>query len=382
VLSRVRRARSRGFSERPARLALRLPECQRRYDWVLMTEGNRLDERKSAILRALVSHYVTTGEPVGSKTLVERFKLGISPATARHEMGALEEGGFIYHPHTSAGRIPTDAGYRHFVDSYTAGARLDAGDALRIRRFFVEPRWEFEDALRQTASLLSALTDHAALVFAPAADASIVRDVELVELIPGRAMVVVVTDTGRVQNHVVLVPESLSQPELDGVARHLKGVVIGTELERSARAITRALGSLSPEVREVAVTIAGALEEDMAQREAERVFLEGTSTMVDEDKFADLETVKQVIGALEHRRVVLEVLAESLGGPSVSVRIGAENHVQEMRACSVVTAPYGTEDRTIGSLGVVGPTRMDYRRIIAAVCEVAGNLGRMLTGRR
>jgi heat-inducible transcriptional repressor len=347
-----------------------------------MAENTPLDDRKSAILRALVSHYVTTGEPVGSKTLVDRFKLGISPATARHEMGLLEEGGFIYQPHTSAGRIPTDVGYRHFVDSYTRGARLSAGDALRIRRFFVEPRWEFEDALRQTASLLSALTDHAAVVFAPAVDRSLVRDLELVGLIAGRAMVLVVTDMGRVQNHVVLVDESLDQPELDRAATALKRLVMGVELEASAKVIAQALPTLPPDLRDVAAKVAAGLAEGTSQREAERVFLEGTSTMVDGGKFHDLETVKQVVGALEHRRVVLEMLAESLGEGNVSVRIGAENHQQEMQACSVITAPYGTEDRAIGSLGVVGPTRMDYRRIIAAVCEVAGNLGRMLTGKR
>jgi heat-inducible transcriptional repressor len=347
-----------------------------------MVENTPLDERKSAILRALVSYYVTTGEPVGSKTLVDRFKLGISPATARHEMGLLEEGGFIYQPHTSAGRIPTDVGYRHFVDSYTMGARLSAGDVMRIRRFFVEPRWEFEDALRQTASLLSALTDHAAVVFAPAVDRSLVRDLELVGLIAGRAMVLVVTDMGRVQNHVVLVDESLDQPELDRAASALKRLVMGVELEASARVIVQAIPTLPLDLRDVAAKVAVGLAEGTSQHEAQRVFLEGTSTMVDGGKFHDLETVKQVVGALEHRRVVLEMLAESLGEGNVSVRIGAENHQQEMQACSVITAPYGTEDRAIGSLGVVGPTRMDYRRIIAAVCEVAGNLGRMLTGKR
>ncbi|MEA2507408.1 MAG: heat-inducible transcriptional repressor [Actinomycetota bacterium] len=347
-----------------------------------MTSDTPLDDRKSAILRALVSHYVTTGEPVGSKTLVERFKLGISPATARHEMGLLEEGGFIYQPHTSAGRIPTDVGYRHFVDSLTIGPRLSPGDARRIHRFFVEPRWEFEDALRQTASLLSALTDHAAVVFAPAVDRSIVRDLELVGLIAGRAMVVVVTDMGRVENHVVLVDDSLLQPDLDRAASALRRLVVGEELEASAKVIASSLQTLPEDLRELALKIAAGLAKETSQREAERVFLEGTSTMVDGGKFPDLETVKQVVGALEHRRVVLEVLAESLAAPSVSVRIGAENQSQEMQACSVVTAPYGTEDRTIGSLGVVGPTRMDYRRIIGAVREVAGNLGRMLTGKR
>lgn len=341
-----------------------------------------LDERKSAILRALVSHYVTTGEPVGSRTLVERFRLGISPATARHEMGLLEEAGFIYQPHTSAGRIPTDVGYRHFVDLHAGGARLSPGDARTIQRFFVEPRWEFEDALRQTASLLSALTDHAAVVFAPAADRSIVKDLELVGLIPGRAMVVVVTDMGRVHNHVVLVDESLVQDQLDRAARVLKRLVVGVELEAAARIIDEALEGLAPDLRTLADKVAQGMAEESSRHEAERVFLEGTSTMVDEGKFPDLETVRQVVGALERRRVVLEVLAESLAERNVYVRIGAENQVQEMQACSVVAAPYGDDERTIGSLGVVGPTRMDYRRIMAAVGEIAGHLGRMLSGKR
>jgi heat-inducible transcriptional repressor len=338
-----------------------------------------LDDRKAAILRAIVSHYVRFGEPVGSKTLVTGYGLSVSPATVRNEMMALEEAGFIYQPHTSAGRIPTDTGYRHFVDTFDEDIRLSAPEARRIQHFFGEPRWELEDALRQTATFLSSLTDHAAVVFAPALDRSVVRHVELVRLAGGRAMLVVVTDTGRVENHVISVTDAVDEFQLDEAAELLRRLLIDVPLERASAVLLEGVERLPLEYRELASTVAATLVEKLTEREGNRVFLEGTSNIVDEQKFADLETVRQVIGALEHRRLMLEVVAEGLSVGGVSVRIGAENHVEGMQFCSVITASYGTGDTAIGSLGVVGPTRMDYRRTIAAVHEVSSNLGSMLS---
>lgn len=337
-----------------------------------------LDERKAAILHAVVSHYVRSGDPVGSKTIVDRFGLRVSAATVRNEMGALEDAGFIYQPHTSAGRVPTDAGYRYFVDAWTDHARLPVEEARRVHSFFGEPRWELEDALRKTASLLSALTNHAAVVFAAALDRNVVRHVELVRLAGDKAMVLLVTDTGRVANHVVLIPEALDDVQLDHTAEMLNRVVVGVALESAAETITSALDRFPLELRAAVSTVAGALGEELSQRATERVWLEGTSNIVDEHKFADLETVRQVIGALEHRRLLLEVLAHALGSSTVSVRIGTENLLEEMQLCSIITAPYGADGNVVGSLAVVGPTRMDYRRTIAAVFEVASALGGML----
>ena len=354
------------------------------YDWPRMgreksTFGD-LGERRASILRAVVSHFVSSGEPVGSKTLVERFSLGVSSATVRNELAALEEMGYIYQPHTSAGRIPTDSGYRFFVDAWGTDPKLSSRDKQEVQRFFGEPRWELEDALRQTASLLSNLTHHAAVVFAPALDRSTVRHVELVELPGARAMVVLVTDTGRVENHVVAIGEAVDEVQLSRTAEMLNRIVVGIPLDEAAKKLLEVVDRFPLELRDVATSVARTLNLELAQREAERVFLEGTSNIVDEHKFADLETVRQVIGALEHRRLLLEVLADALAAGSVSVRIGAENSIQEMQNCAVVTAAYGTEGDVIGTLGVVGPTRMDYRRTIAAVHEVASNLGRMLRG--
>ncbi|MFN2488561.1 MAG: heat-inducible transcriptional repressor HrcA [Actinomycetota bacterium] len=344
-----------------------------------MSSLNEIGERKAAILRAIVSHYVNFGEPVGSKTLVDNFNLGVSPATVRNEMGALEDAGFIFQPHTSAGRVPTDAGYRYFVDAWAGGTRLSSSEASLIRNFFGEPRWELEDSLRKTASLLSALTQHAAVVFAAALDRNVVRHVELVRLSGDKAMVLLVTDTGRVANHVVLIPETLDDVQLDQAAEMLNRDVVGVALERAGQTIEGALDRFPLELRDAVATVARALNEELSDRATERVFLEGTSNIVDEQKFADLEIVRQVISALEHRRLVLEVLAHALSPESVSVTIGTENLLEEMQFCSVITAPYGAEGNVIGSLAVVGPTRMDYRRTIAAVHEVASALGRMLS---
>lgn len=344
-----------------------------------MSAEHTLDERKALVLRAIVSHYVSTGEPVGSKTLVDRYRLKVSPATVRNDMGHLEEAGYIYQPHTSAGRIPTDTGYRFFVDAWGSDVRLPAEQAQQIRSFFGQPRWELEDSLRQTAALLSHLTDHAAVVFAPVLERSVVRRVELVRLTISRAMVVLVTDTGIVENHVLQVPDTLTDEQLDSASELLNRIVMDQPLDAAGTTIDQNLAQFPSELRASIEAVSRALQDDLTQRETDRVFLEGASTMVDEHKFADLETVRQVIGALENRRLLLEVMADALSGQNVSVRIGSENQVAGMQSSTVISAPYGAGGSILGSLGVVGPTRMDYRKTIAAVYEVSANLGRMLT---
>lgn len=345
----------------------------------MTTPERSLDERKALVLRAIVSHYVSTGEPVGSKTLVDRYKLRVSPATVRNDMGALEDQGYIYQPHTSAGRIPTDTGYRFFVDAWGSDVRLPADQAQQIRAFFGQPRWELEDSLRQTAALLSDLTDHAAVVFAPVLERSVVRHVELVRLSTNRAMIVLVTDNGLVENHVLSVSETLEDDQLEDASSLLNRIALDEPLDSVGKTIASSVERFPNELRDPVATIAHALDADVSQRETDRVFLEGASNIVDEQKFADLETVRQVIGALENRRLLLEVMADALSVENVSVRIGSENQAEGMQSSSVISAPYGVGGNILGSLGVVGPTRMDYRKTIAAVYEVSANLGRMLT---
>ena len=183
-----------------------------------------------------------------------------------------------------------------------------------------------------------------------------------------------------VRRHPGLPPERIDEVQLGSASEMLNRFVIGVPLERAASTITGHLERFPLELRGTVSAVARVLDEEMSGGESERVFLEGTSHIVDEQKFTDLETVRQIIGALEHRRSVLVLLANAIASSEVLVRIGSENQAAEMRFCSVITAPYGSEGHVIGSLAVIGPTRMDYLRSMAAVNEVAGNLGRMLTG--
>ncbi len=341
-----------------------------------MTTEEVLSDRRAAVLRAIVSHYVRTGEPVGSKTLVEGYRLGVSPATVRNEMVALEEAGYLFHPHTSAGRVPTDTGYRYFVDSWADEAKLSPKEAHRIEEFFVDPALAVEDALRATATLLSGLTRQAAVVFAPAAERSVVRHMEVVSLTKGRGMVIVVLDTGRVENRFISLAEDVDESLLLRLAEALDRGASGLPIDQTAARLDAIAKDLNEDLRPLAMEVKACIER--LDDPSERVFLEGTVNMLERDSFSDLETVRQVVGALEHRRLLLEVMADAIGGGDISVRIGAENQAVEMRACSVIAAPYG-QNEPMGSLGIVGPTRMDYRQTIAAVHEVAAHLGLLLS---
>ncbi len=277
-----------------------------------------LDERKLEVLRAIVPDYVSSQEPVGSKALVEKHDLGVSPATVRNDMGALEDAGYIYQPHTSAGRVPTDAGYRYFVDAWATGVKLPSGDAARIRTFFGQPRWELEDGLRRTAALLSSLTDHAAVVFAPALDRSFVRHVELVRLSGDRAMIILVTDTGRVENHVALIPESLDDVQLDHAADMLNRVVVDTPLERAAVAITTALDRFPLELRDAVAALADALDEAIARH------AEGWSV----ERIAPLE-----------RNIMRVALYEASHSDDVPMEVAVDEAVSLAREYSGADAP-------------------------------------------
>ncbi len=341
-----------------------------------MNTEEDLSERRAAVLRAVVSHYVRTGEPVGSKTLVDGYRLGVSPATVRNEMVALEEAGYLFHPHTSAGRVPTDTGYRYFVDAWADEAKLPPKESHRVEEFFIDPALAVEDALRATASLLSGLTRQAAVVFAPAPEKSLVRHMEIVSLSKGRGMVIVVLDTGRVENRLISLPEGVDDAMLLRLAEALDRSAAGLPIDQTAARIDSVVKDLNEDLRELALEVKTCIER--MDDPGERVFLEGTVNMLERDSFSDLETVRQVVGALEQRRLLLEVMADAIAGSDVSVRIGAENQAVEMRYCSIIAAPYG-QNEPMGSLGIVGPTRMDYRRTIAAVHEVAAHLGQLLS---
>ena len=330
--------------------------------------------RRLEILRAIVDEYVATQEPVGSKSIAARSGLGISPATIRNEMAVLEEEGLITHPHTSAGRIPTDLGYRVFVDKLATVKPLSGAERRAIETF-LEGALDLDDVVLRTVRLLADVTKQVAVVQYPSMIKSRVRHVELVALTPSRLMMILITDAGRVEQRVLELDNDASDLFLSTLRNQLNNAVMGQRLPDVADRISGILESYSAADRKNVAVVISALIEMAMERPEEKVVLAGTANLA---RFSeDFSThMHPVLEALEEQVVLLRLLGDA--GENVQVRIGTEQREQNLRATSLVTVGYGATDSPLGALGVLGPTRMDYAGSIAAVSAVARYVGRYL----
>ena len=333
----------------------------------------RLSERKDRILRALVHLYVRSGEPIGSEAISQVVRLGVSSATIRNELAALEEMGYLTQPHTSAGRIPTDAGYRYFVDTLPGTIRLRDPERREIVDFFGEALADVDEILRGTTHLLSRLTRYASLALAPSREASSVARMELVNL-GSAALLLVVFDTGRVDKRVLDLPPETTDEHMDRISRGLWERFRGWTLPAARTAAAEQARGVSDPERAILVRVAEELASiEEAAGSPEHVFLGGAANIAVEESFQRHETLREIFEALERETEVLELLREASNRP-IAVTIGAESPMTGMWDASFVAASYGAGERTLGTIGVVGPTRMDYAAAITAVRAVAARL--------
>lgn len=334
-----------------------------------------LDERKLRVLRAIVTEHVASGEPVGSKRVVAAAGLEVSAATVRHEMAALEELGFITQPHTSAGRIPTDRGYRRFVDELAADSGLAGPERELVQELLGSAR-DVEDLLARTSTVLTQLTRLVSLVIAPAADAARCKLVELVGLTSSSALLLLVADTGRVEKRTVELPPGATASDLDRVrtvlGEHVRGRPVG-EVPTTLRHLVDAAPS---DLREVLAAVADATGTALVEDTVQHVFVGGRASLAGEASL-ERDQLSRVLELLEERATLARLLAETSGAADApSVRIGGENAVEDLRSTSLVAQRYRMV--TAGSLGVLGPTRMDYAAVLATVRAVADELQRSL----
>lgn len=342
-------------------------------------------DRRMAVLSAIVEDYVQTSEPVGSRALLERHQLGVSAATVRNDMAALEDAGLIAAPHTSAGRIPTDAGYRAFVDQLTTIKPMSRAERAAIAQY-LEGADELDDVLDRTVRLLATLTRQVAVVQYPSLTRSTVRHVELVPMSWSRLMVVVIMGTGRVEQRVIATDADYTTAAgADDLATARTQINAAANDRRLADAVT-ALRTLDADRRTSSSLTAGVLAalEDAAREESEtRVTLAGTANLARTPADFPL-TLEPVLDALEQHVVLLRLLgAESASSEhtgDIAVRIGSENPVTGLQTTSVVSTGYGTGDELVGHVGVLGPTRMDYPATITQVRAVATYLSRIIAG--
>lgn len=339
------------------------------------------DDRRMRVLRAIVQDYVRTSEPVGSKSLLDRHHLGVSAATVRNDMASLEEEGLITAPHTSAGRVPTDAGYRRFVDRLAQIRPLTPAQRAGITRF-LEGAVDLDDVVARTVRLMSSLTQQVAVMQYPSLRRATVRHLEFVAVGGPRVMVVLIVSTGRVEQRVVVTDRDLTTPDGEETLRRLRSsansALVGRLVTDAATIVASVLQEVPESDRTVLEAIAAAVVDAAREDAEERVVLAGTSNLMRFD--TDFPTsIGPVLEALEEHVVLLRlmqsmaVVATESGGRSgtVAVSIGGENPHEGLRSTSMVATGYGPEAAQAGALGVIGPTRMDYARTMATVRAVA-----------
>jgi heat-inducible transcriptional repressor len=333
-----------------------------------------LDERKLTVLRAIVEDYVSTTEPVGSKSLVDRHHFDVSPATIRNDMAVLEEQGFIAQPHTSAGRIPTDKGYRLFVDRLSSVKPLSAAERRAIETFLAGA-YSLDDIVTRTVRLLVQLTRQVAVVQYPSLTRSSIRHIELVPLTQQKLLLVLITDTGRVEQCTVELPEPWDDASVSHVRAVLNSRLAGHKLSDAAVMVGDLGERIPAEDRPNANAVFTLLLASLGERTEEKIVFGGAANLAAHDFSKGL---REVLEALEEQVVLMRLLGEATDPSALTVKIGSENQVAGLQTASVVSTVYGSADQPLAKLGVLGPTRMDYPGTMGAVRAVARYVGQIL----
>jgi heat-inducible transcriptional repressor len=336
------------------------------------------DDRRLEVLRAIIEDYVSTNEPVGSKSLVERHQLGVSPATVRNDMAVLEDEGFITQPHTSAGRVPTDKGYRLFVDRLSSVKPLSPPERKAIESFLAGAV-DLDDVVHRTVRLLAQLTHQVAVVQYPSLARSSVRHLELVHISDTRLLVVLITDSGRVEQRMLDLPGPLTMDEVADLRTVFNTRIAGSPLGEAPSLLADLPDGVAPAARANVSAVLTTVLETLVERSEDRVVLAGTANLARTTGLDFPGTLRPVLEALEEHVVLLRLFGEVTDAQTVRVSIGEENTHEGLWTASVVTAGYGAPAGTpLAGLGVLGPTRMDYAGTMGAVRAVARYVGQIL----
>jgi heat-inducible transcriptional repressor len=338
-----------------------------------MARTAELSPRKQAILRALVQAYIRTGEPIASEGLASASGLAVSSATIRNELAALEEMGYLAQPHTSAGRVPTDLAYRQYVNLLPVRTRLRDPERRAIVHFFDEALEDVDEILRGTTQLLSRLTRYASLALAPSARESAIVRSELIGL-GSATLLLIVFDTGRVEKRMIDLPAGTTEDDIEEFSREMTSAFRGSPLTEAKKEAAHRARTAPQPIRAVFSRVAHALGSIDEASESEHVLVGGAANIAAEEAFRQRETLRQIFEELERESEFLRLLREAADSPRVTVTIGQEDPVTGLWEASVIAAPYGVGGGPVGTIGVVGPTRMDYGAAISAVRAVAERL--------
>lgn len=336
-----------------------------------------LDARKMRILQAIVDDYILTAAPVGSRTIAKSTDIGLSSATIRNEMSDLEEMGFLEQPHTSAGRIPSDKAYRLYVNSIMHRAMLSSEEISAIKDHYSKKLSDVDDIVKQTAYVLSSVTKYTSMVLAPRIHAARLKYIHLVYIAEGRALIVIVTDAGIARDAMIRLPESVDEEDLEKLSRTLNSRLSGHRFDEiSALNMNELMGDLADE-RLYLDAITASLRQSMEEG-PRRVELSGARNILNYPEYSDVDRARSLLATIEQKDVLYRMLS-GRGDVEFTVTIGGENENDDMKDCSVVTARYRVGNEPVGSFGVIGPTRMNYSRVIALMSQIGMSLSDLFT---
>lgn len=328
----------------------------------------KLDERKRFILKAIIDDYIFSAEPIGSRTIARKYNMGVSPATIRNEMADLEEMGYLEQPYTSSGRVPSDKGYRFYVDFLMKDEKLTEKEISLISGVFKKKITEIEDIIEQATRVLSDMTNYTSVVLGPQLKKSSLKHLQILPIDEGKALVVVVTNTGLVEHCFIKVPKEFTRSELSRISNLINYKVQGLSINKITPSLLSELKAEIINMGDVIDLVMNITIQSLNTLNENKIYLGGATNLLSHPEFKDIDKAKNFLLFLEEKQVLYDILTETLfSNEDLVVTIGSENKYKWVQDCSLITATYKIGGKTVGIIGVLGPTRMEYSKVISVV---------------
>ncbi|MGG7176532.1 heat-inducible transcriptional repressor HrcA [Clostridium paraputrificum] len=337
-----------------------------------------IDDRKIKILEAIINDYINTGEPVGSRTIAKKYDLGVGSATIRNEMSDLEDMGYLEQPHTSAGRVPSSKGYRLYVDNLMEKSKVSIEEELQIKKYIIDcAMLEVDKIVKQASALLSELTNLTCIVQTPSVKKSFIKSVQLVSVDEHNLISIVITDNGLIKNHRIKLDKMPSNDEIQKINKVINKRLRNLTIEEINLEVINNLKSDLKGYDDLFTAIVPVLYETLKDEDTSEIFMEGTTNIFNYPEYNDIENAKEILNLLYNKDCVVELI-EPHG--DLTIKIGDENYIPEAKNCSVISAEYSLGNRSIGTIGLIGPRRINYSRVIAIMAQVMKELNDTLKG--
>lgn len=326
-----------------------------------------LGQRKKLILQAIINDYIKTAEPVGSRTIAKKHELGLSSATIRNEMADLEEMGLLSQPHTSAGRIPSNLGYRIYVDNLMKKYKLSIDEATKIKKAFELKITELDRLIEEVSSIISSLTSYTSVVISPEMKSDSIKHIELIFIDNYTILLLLITSTGIVKNKKIRVSNEVSQDFIKKLSNVLNINFLGVSLENINSAYITKIASIFPQNDEIMYEILSFIYEILNEINKSKVFVGGNTNILNYPEFSDLDKAREFLSFLNEKRNLVNLIGESSHNNKINIIIGNESNYYQMKDSSMIISSYSIGNKIVGNIGIIGPMRMDYSKVISSI---------------